>query len=87
MCNTLFLTPSRVNGLYGMYIMVDEQDPIVKRNVWYQENRPNNGERTDLWVDTNYNIRIPKDLYNQVYQDNEPTGEDIYTIWIGGNGS
>ena len=76
----------RIDGVYGMYVFVTEQDPDPKRNMWFIETEPpeSQTERGDVWINVEYpTTYVDKDTVVRYYQDEKPTGAVDQNIWIG----
>ena len=76
----------RKEGVYGLYVFVENQSPDPNRNYWFMTNEPpiGNTERGDIWINIDYPTAwIDKDTVVRYYQDNEPTTAQNENIWIG----
>lgn len=76
----------RVNGVYGLYVFVTENQPDPPRNYWFMEGEPlvDRTEEGDIWINKQYkNTWISKDVMVRYYQDDEPTDIDDQNVWIG----
>lgn len=77
----------RKEGVYGLYVFVEDQDPDPNKNYWFMSDEPptDKTERGDIWINVDYStVWVDKDTVVRYYQDNEPTNAENENIWIGG---
>ena len=74
----------RMNGLYGLYVFIQEEEQDALRNMWFISTEPEDGTESDIWFDKDYpTTYIDKDTVVRYYQSTEPSGASDQNIWIG----
>ena len=76
----------RINGVYGLYAYITQQDADPPRNMWFMTAEPPKSdlERDDVWMNMDYPTSyIDKNAVVRFYQNNKPTGASLQNIWIG----
>ena len=76
----------RVDGVYGLYVFITEQEADPKRNMWFLTSEPpeEQVERGDIWINQQYpTTYVDKDTVVRFYQDEHPVNAVDQNIWIG----
>ncbi len=75
----------RINGLYGLYVFVQDEARDQPSNMWFIDSEPDDSsQETDIWLNKDYpTTYINKDTVVRFYQSTEPSGAADQNIWIG----
>lgn len=78
----------RKNNVYQLKVFVEIRTDIDKTNIWYSSTRPPQRLMTDgdIWIDTDEEtLFVPKDEYNEYYENEEPEEVELNDLWLGGD--